>query len=286
MTNHLSRRGVIALASLLSACTEGAPVSAQRAAAEICTPAAKSQSLPALPEASGAGLSRRTPGLIWSLNDSGEAVVHAIDATGAARGRVLIPNAAVDDWEDISVAPCAGGSCLYIADIGDNNRARRGITVFRVPEPQPQDAQSAPAEVFTARYPDGAHDAEALFVAGGDLFILTKDRTAALYRFPKPLQAGATVTLERVGELPLRGVTDAETSADGAWVAVRTNDELAFYRTPELSRGKSSAITTSLRPLKEPQGEGVAVDASGTVYLTGEGQRAGSLNTLRCTLPK
>lgn len=286
MTRLLCGGGVIALASLLSACVEGAPASAQRGPADICAPAANARSLSALPEASGAALSRRTPGVIWSQNDSGQPAVHAIDAaTGSARGRVRVPNATVEDWEDVSVAPCAGGSCLYIADIGDNNRARRSITIYRVPEPQPQDAQSAPADVFTAVYPDGAHDAEALFVTGDDLFILTKDATAALYRFPRPLTTGTTLTLERVAELPLRRVTDAETSADGEWVAVRTNDELAFYRTADLTRGKPDGVTMSLRPLKEPQGEGVAVDAGGMVYLIGEGQRAGSLNTLRCTLP-
>ena len=276
----------LAVAGVVSVSLACGPASAQRAAADICAPAGNTRPLPGLLEASGAALSRRTPGVIWSLNDSGQPIVHAVDASGAARGRVRIPNATVDDWEDISIAPCAGGSCLYIADIGDNNRARRAITIYRVAEPQPQDALSAPADVFTAVYPDGAHDAEALFIAGEDLFILTKEATAALYRFPQPLKPGAKVTLERVGALPLRAVTDAETSVDGAWVAVRTNDALALYRTADLTRGKANGITTSLRPLKEAQGEGVALDAGGLVYLVGEGQRAGSLNTLRCTLSK
>ena len=59
-----------------------------------------------------------------------------------------------------------------------------------------------------------------------------------------------------------------------------------FYRSADLVRGKTEGVTMSLLPLKEAQGEGVAIDASGMVYLTGEGARAGSLNTLRCTLPK
>jgi hypothetical protein len=171
-----------------------------------------------------------------------------------------------------------------VADIGDNNRGRRNITVYRIQEPQPQEPESAQAEVFTAAYPDGAHDAEALFVASDRLYILTKDATAALYRFPQPLRTGGAMTLERVTELPLRRVTDAETSSDGAWVAIRTNDEVGFYRTADLTSGKTQGVTASVRPLKEPQGEGVALDGNGMVYLIGEGPRAGSLNSLRCAL--
>jgi hypothetical protein len=285
MTYQFWRNGVVALACVLSAGAADAPAAPKQSAANICTPAGTSRRLPTLLEASGVALSRRAPGVIWSHNDSGEPFLHAFDTTGVSRGRVRIPNAAVVDWEDISVGPCPGRTCLYVADIGDNGRARRSVTIYRVPEPQPSDTESAAPEIFTAVYPDGAHDAEALFVVGDDLFIVTKEAAAAIYRFPK-LRAGAAMTLERVAPLAMRRVTDAETSPDGEWVAVRTNDALAFYRSGDLVRGKGQGITVPLRPLKEAQGEGVALDASGMVYLTGEGARGGSFNTLRCTLPK
>ena len=285
MTWRFFPSALITLASI-TACVDGAPASAERAAVDVCAATGLSKPLNGLPEASGAALSRRTPGVIWSHNDSGQPTLHAMDTAGQSRGRVRIPNATVQDWEDVSVAACPGGSCLYVADIGDNDRARRSITIYRIPEPQPQDAASAQADVFTAVYPDGAHDAEALFVSADDLFIVTKDESAVVYRFPKPLTAAAAMTLERVSELPLRRVTDAETSSDGATVAIRTNDAVVFYRTRDLTSAKPQGTTVSLRALKEPQGEGVAVDANGVVYLTGEGARAGTLNTLRCTLPK
>lgn len=285
MTWRFFPSALLTVASM-TACVEGTPASAERAAVEVCEAAAPSKPLNGLAEASGAALSRRTPGVIWSHNDSGQPTLHALDTAGQSRGRVRIPNATVQDWEDVSVAPCSGGSCLYIADIGDNDRARRSITIYRIPEPQPQDTASPQADVFTAVYPDGAHDAEALFVSADDLFIVTKDQNAVVYRFPKPLSGGAAMKLERVSELPLRRVTDAETSPDGATVAIRTNDAVVFYRTADLASAKPQGTTVSLRTLKEPQGEGVAVDANGLVYLTGEGPRAGTLNTLRCTLPK
>ena len=104
--------------------------------------------------------------------------------------------AAVDDWEDLAVGPCPEGSCLYIADIGDNNRARRQITIYRVPEPRPDDKATAARRGMDVAYPDGAHDAEALFVTpNGQLFLVSKEnaRTTALYRVPAPAGGGRTL---------------------------------------------------------------------------------------------
>jgi hypothetical protein len=277
---------LIALGLFVSACVESVPASTEGASVDVCAAAGASKPLNGLPEASGAALSRRTPGVIWSHNDSGQPMLHAVDAAGTLRGRVRVANAAVEDWEDVSVTTCPGGSCLLIADIGDNDRVRRSVTVYRIPEPRPEEPQSGPAEVFTATYPDGAHDAEALFVAADRLYLVTKGATATLYSFPHPLRAGGPMALQRVAELPLRQVTDAEASPDGAWVALRTNDDVVFYRTADLIDGHRQGVTASVRPLKEPQGEGVALDGNGMVYLIGEGERAGSLNSVRCTLPK
>src|SRR5688572_31114856 len=123
----LPSAAVVALALFVPAC-DSAPASAERAAADVCAADGPPKPLNGLSEASGAALSRRTPGVIWSHNDSGQPLLHALDAAGQSRGRVRIPKATGEDWEDISVAACSGGSCLYVADIGDNNRARRSIT--------------------------------------------------------------------------------------------------------------------------------------------------------------
>lgn len=273
------------------ACGAGTPAAGQ--ASHVCTATGRTALLKEIPEASGLALSRRTPGTLWTHNDSGAPVVFALDAAGAVRGRVRVSNAAVDDWEDITAGPCPStargasptGHCLYVADIGDNNRARRTITIYRLPEPQPGDAASAPAEAFTVRYPDGAHDAEALFVtADAGVFVITKAPRAALYRYPGALRAGGPVTLERVAELPLARVTDADLSADGRWVAVRTNDAVTFYPAADLVRGKAAGVTMPLAALEEPQGEGVALAADGTLYLVSEGGGGGRFSTMRCAL--
>jgi 8-oxo-dGTP pyrophosphatase MutT (NUDIX family) len=250
-----------------------------------------------LSEASGIAAGRRSPGVLWSHNDSGEPLLYAFSPDGRALGEVRVTGAGVKDWEDVAAGPCASGSCLYLADIGDNAASRPSATVYRVPEPAPTDGQTRPAEAFHATYPDGPQDAEALFVLpDGGIYIVTKGETGpiAVYRFPQPLRAGAQVRLERVAELAGAAtkrkdrITGASASPDGRWVALRTLGELALYRTADLLRGDVGApIRVDLSSLNEPQGEGVGWGTGGTVYLSSESGKKnhpGSLARLSCTV--
>lgn len=243
--------------------------------------------LPGVEEASGVAASHRTPGIIWSHNDSGGPDLFAFDQSGHARGRVQVTGASVTDWEDLAAGPCREGWCLYIADIGDNNHVRPNIVIYRVPEPRSGDKVAEPAETWVAAYPDGPRDAEALFVTStGQLFLVSKanaDRTV-LYRVPMS-DAGSVGRLEYVAQLPLERVTGADASPDGRWVALRTYTELLLYQTGELVTGKTAQPRRfDLRPLNERQGEGVAFGPDGLVYLVGEGGRSGTLATVRCSL--
>jgi hypothetical protein len=254
----------------------------------LCAVIAGVTPLAGVGEASGVAVSRRTPGILWSHNDSGRASLFAFDNAGNAKGRVELTGVSIDDWEDLAAGSCPEGSCLYIADIGDNNRVRRGITIYRVPEPRPADQTTKPAEAWTMTYPDGPHDAEALFAASdGQLFLVSKEdaRTTALYRVPAPSGSGIG-KLQQVAQLPLQRVTGAATSPDGSWVALRTNTELMFYPAADVIAGKTvQPRRFDLKPLKERQGEGVAFGPDGVIYLVGEGGgRGGTLATIKCAL--
>jgi hypothetical protein len=204
--------------------------------------------------------------------------------------------ATVEDWEAVAVGPCQAGSCVYIADIGDNDARRKRITIYRVPEPAGAEDSVAVKEIFHATYPDGAHDAEALLVTPvGELFVVTKGDTAAvaLYRFPRELRAGATHQLERVGNprgpgkpVETERVTDGAVSPDGEWVALRTRRQLTFYRAAELTKGNwRESRKVDFSAAGETQGEGVAIGADGAVYLAGEGggkSQAGTFARLMC----
>jgi len=259
------------------------------ASAGPCAVVGEPAMLPEIPEASGLAMSRRTPDLLWSHNDSGHAaVLFAIDVAGTVHGRVQVP-VRTRDWEDVSAAPCPPGDCLYVADIGDNGLARSQIYIYRMPEPLPGDSGTAPVEVFTARYTDGPHNAESLFVIGEDVFIVTRDRTGGVYRSRVMPSGSHELTFQRIGELGLAAVSDAETSRDAQFVVVRTSHEAILYRTADVLRAVFAPfLRIPVDGLREAQGEGVALDGN-MLYLSSEGgpwNRAGRLIRLRCSLPR
>jgi hypothetical protein len=250
-----------------------------------------------LPEASGVAISRRSPGRLWAHNDSGEPVLVGLDVRGSVTGRISLTGVKLDDWEAVAVGACPEGSCVYIADIGDNEANRKRITIHRLVEPSAEKS-IAIKETFHATYPDGAHDAESLLIApDGRLFIVTKGETGAvgLYRFPEELRPAATHQLERVGQPRGSGkipdterITDGAVSTDGMWVVLRTRQTLAFHRAADFLAGNwQEAGRVDLSAAGEPQGEGVALAADGTVYLTGESggkSPGGTFTRFACSL--
>ena len=276
-------RCVVRVALIVVTSTVGWPAVsiAQQAAALQCHAAGALVRLPELPEASGIAVGRRSAGRLWAHNDSGEAVLVALDTRGSVTGRVRVSGVTLEDWEAVAVGACPGGSCIYIADIGDNEGKRKRVTIHRVPEPS-NEASVAIKDTFHATYPDGAHDAEALLVApDGGLFVVTKGETDAvgLYRFPRALRSGAIHRLERVGTprtsgkaLQTERITDGTVSPDGTWVVLRTRQDFTIHRAADLFAGNWTDVgRVDLKGIGEAQGEGVAIAADGTVYLTGEG---------------
>jgi len=239
-----------------------------------------------VPEASGLAVSRRSNGIIWTHNDSGNAsVLFALSPTGMVQTSMNVP-VRMRDWEDISAGNCPSGACLYLGDIGDNSLSRPRIQIYRVPEPAFTDTQATVADAFSAVYPDGPHNAEAMFVLGSDLFIITRDRTGTVYHSKLPEHSGE-IRLERLSSLNLTAVTDAEASPDEKSVVVRTSHEAVFYRSADLIRGETVPyLRIPIDGLRESQGEGVAVDATGMLYLASEGRPwrpAGRLLSLHCS---
>jgi hypothetical protein len=278
---------------LLTTCPYTAALSTQ-AASTRCRADRAIVSLPDLPEASGVAASRRLPGRLWAINDSGHAVIFALDERGSVLSRIRLHGAKADDWEAIAVGPCTGGSCIYVGDIGDNNARRKQITIYSVPEAG--DAKPAtPISALHLVYPDGPQDAEALLATpDGGLYIVTKGSTGpiALYRLPRERQ-GPPVTLERVGKPRTDGkvapddrITDGAVSVDGATTVLRTHRALLFYRTARLTAGDwREERRVELESLGERQGEGVTFAPDGSLFLAGEGgggKRPGTLLRVLC----
>ena len=249
-----------------------------------------------LGETSGVAIGRRDPDVLWTHND-GDSDLYALDREGRVLDRFDVPR--LRDWEDIEIADCAGaGSCLYLADTGDNAEARAPgrSRILRLAEPEVGTAGTVPAvDVFPIRFPDGPRDVEALFVLPGEVpYLVSKGGGAAVtvYRYPPPLRPD-TVTLVEVqrltdGSVPLLDrVTGASASPDGSWVAVRTYQSLRFYRARADTLVATDGGLTNLRTLREIQGEGVGIGPDGLVVLSSEGGPLGgppSLTLLRCRL--
>ena len=231
-------------------------------------------------EASGLVASKIHPHVYYLHNDSGDSArFFATDLTGADLGVYVLPEATANDWEDVALGPCAQGSCLYIADMGDNYRVRSDYALYRVPEP----ATVGPGEHAVAferipfAYPDGSHNAETLLAhpTTGELLIVTKIAfgPASAYRFPRPLTAGGTVKLEKVAELePPTGtglITGGDVHPAGTGLLLRTYTNVFYGRVED-----GTLASALLGPLyavpaaTEAQGEAVAWRAAGDGWVT------------------
>ncbi len=185
-------------------------------------------------EMSGLAASRKYPGVIWTHNDSGDkARIFAINRQGKILGEHRIEGAGNSDWEDIA---CDDGK-LYISDLGNNSNKRKDLAIYVVDEPAPEG--NDPITRFTrwpVAFPEQdkkpEYDCEALFVADGTVYVLTKERAlwlkqkvpgraARLYRLD-------TRYTDRVNQLTLverrtglgGWVTAADLSPDGKTLAV------------------------------------------------------------------
>jgi hypothetical protein len=232
---------------------------------------------PSANELSGLVRSRSQPGLLWSHDDSGAGpVLFGLAADGRVATRPTVTGAQAVDWEDIAAGPARDRrALLYIGDIGDNAARRSSVDVYRVAEPRVGATATAPAARLQLRYPDGAHDAEALLVdpLRGDLVIVTKVLGAArAYRASARLPAGSQTTLRRGAAVSLSLVTAGDVSADGRVVVLRGYDRLAVW----LRRGREPLTTTLRRtPCLSPtslagegQGEAIALDRRGASFAT------------------
>ncbi|MGH7475106.1 MAG: hypothetical protein ACRELD_02360 [Longimicrobiales bacterium] len=250
---------------------------------------------PALHETSGLARGLRNPDVLWTHNDAGNpAVLHGVAESGRIVARARLDGARNVDWEDIASARCADGTCVFIADIGDNEERRSHVTVYVLAEPGIGDSRVSPTATLNARFPDGPQDAEALFVSSdGGIYLVTKGRqgVVGLYRFPA-LDSSQIHTLKWIRQLAPRPRDDRDrvtaAAAAGAWIALRTYRTLYLFEASSLLAGSDAVPQViDLSPLGERAGEGLEIAADGRVWLSSEAARgdAPRLLALSCPLP-
>jgi hypothetical protein len=226
------------------------------------------------------GLVVADPTAFWAIVDSGRrTVAYRIDRASCAVTGTRTASIDPRDAEDLAAGP---DGALWVADIGDNDRARDTVAVIVLP------ARGAPT-LHRLSYPDGPHDAEALLVdPSGRPVIVTKEGGfgTGVYRTAEPLAGEGPTPLVRVGSVSLpasdgtsgplgalgaRLVTGAAATADGKVVALRSYTDAWLYPVRDGDLGAAVTGPAVRVPLPdEPQGEAIAFGPDGTLYSSGE----------------
>ncbi len=246
---------------------------------------------PPVYESSGLVRSRTHPGLLWTLNDSGNPpTLFLIDTLAQNPGFVVLANGRNEDWEALSSGPCGEEWCLYVADIGDNRSIRPVVRIYRVVEPTPDVVathQTLVRDSLVVRYANGPEDAEAMVVTpAGDIAIFTKGGrgVSTAYWIPASAWDGDSVLAEPVWRLPFRTsillfllsrlVTDAALSPDGRQLFVRSYNTVFRFGKGQSGdrlpmRLEAACDVSGL----DPQGEGLAWWDDSTLVMSSETTR-------------
>jgi len=172
-------------------------------------------------EDSGLAVSRKYPDRLYHVNDSGDSGRFFITDFSGRNLRIVNINAfEPKDAEDLALGPCGlSNDCVFVGDIGDNDRVRKTIELAMVEELKDFPAYVDARYRVRLRYPDGPHDAESLAVhPDGTIFILTKGGMPELFRLRKDQwlnSKGAIQTLELVARIDFEKLGGPAAALDG-----------------------------------------------------------------------
>ncbi len=280
--------GLLVVAGVLG----GAAVAAAVAAPEFL-PVAERPPIraAAVREASGLAVSRRDPGRLWVVNDSGAgAELHAVGIDGAEQGRVTVSGARNVDWEDLASFTRDGKPWLLVADTGDNQARRPECVLYLVEEPELPAGAVRVAREIRFRYAGGPRDCEAVAVdaAGGRILLVSKrtDPPEVHELALDPPAGGGVATTTRVGTLRVAAPagsllpfgdqpTGLDIAADGSLAAVVTyHGVFLFARHGREAWAEAFAREPRLLPAHRlVQAESVAVAANGAaLFVVSEGR--------------
>lgn len=186
-------------------------------------------------ESSGIAASLIQKDVFWTHTDGGARrnPLVAVSRTGSTLAEYPVLGAAIDDWEDIAVAP---NGHLYIADIGNNDARRSSLVVHEVNEPKVGASTAGGVQInrsFRLAFPGKPFDCESLVIWKDHAYVISKvfnDAKAELYRFSLT-NAAPTQVLELLGKLKIESpVTSAAISPDGALLGIMAKNGAYVYR--------------------------------------------------------
>ena len=227
---------------------------------------------PRIDESSGIAAGIRHPGVVYTVNDSGDSArVFAVGPDGKTRAVLTLAGFTARDWEAVAVGPDERGRpSVYVGDIGDNlDGAWPNVAVFRFPEPARLTDRNVHATRFRLKYAAKARNAEGMMLdpRSGRLYVISKELNGGVYAAPERLRSGRMNRLRRVGEAPSIA-TDAAYAPDGSSFVIRTYFSAMFY--DRIGHQVSSTFLPS-----QKQGESITYTRDGRSVLIGsEGQKS------------
>lgn len=219
-----------------------------------------------------------SPDRLYLINDGGDRLtVFVLDR----RCRTLRVRSDPTDPFDVEDLARTSDGTLWFADIGDNRRDRDTVALETL-------TPSGSVALYRFRYPDGAHDAEALLLDQSRRpYLVTKNPlgTSGVYTPARPPVAGVDTPLRRVTTLRfgLTGtpggpvgpvsqllVTGGAVSPDGTRIALRTYTDLYLWTVRDHDIGAALRTGHPVRVAlpEERQGESVAFAPDGRSVLT------------------
>jgi hypothetical protein len=229
-----------------------------------------------LPEASGLVASIKNPGMLWSLNDSGNpAELFLLDTLAQTKKVFRFPQLKNRDWEDIAIGtyPASNKPCIFIGDIGDN-LSRYGVKyIYRLPEPTVNDStEITVVDKLTVILSDEVRDTEALMSdpISKNLYLVSKrEKKVALYEIKNPFTSD-TVIAQMLFKLDLKDIVAGDISPDGTEVLMKNYENIYYWK-----KSNNESLTELLQtppvilPYEpETQGESIAWSRDVSGYYT------------------
>jgi hypothetical protein len=227
-------------------------------------------------EASGIADSKTFPGHLWVQQDGGNsAAIKLLAHNGNLEKSIHLKSAYNRDWEDMATGagPVQGVNYLYIAETGDNSTSQSYYIIYRFEEPSSSTDTIRNYDKINFKYPDGSHDAEAIFIDNStkDIYIITKrDVPSKVYKLPYPQNTSFVITATAVGSFGFSGVTSAAISPDSKELLVKTYGHIYYFN----KLGKETIESLLQKKPKmigyvhEPQGEAICFKNDNTGFFT------------------
>lgn len=231
-----------------------------------------------LREASGLAASANNPGLLWTLNDSGnKAEVYLVDEKLDIRITCKLKGIINRDWEDLTVGPGPeeGKNYLYVGEIGDNMAMFPYKHIYRFEEPTAATATEIIIDKFdtiTFQLPDAKKDTESLLInpINKNLYVISKrEEPVYVYELTYPYTTTDTLTAVKVTALPLTHIVAGGFSSDGKELLIKNYRNVYYWKIGSRTLTetlKEPPMIVQYKP--EPQGESITFSRDGSGFYT------------------